>query len=41
MRNIDLSPLYRTFIGSDRLSTVIDPARQSETQSAYPPIISN
>lgn len=36
MRNIDLSPLYRSFIGFDHLASMID-ASQSEKQTAYPP----
>lgn len=36
MRNIDLSPLYRSFIGFDHLASMID-ASQSEKQIAYPP----
>ena len=37
MRTIDLSPLYRSFIGSDRLASLIDAANRSESQSTYPP----
>ena len=37
MRNIDLSPLYRSFIGSDRLASLVDNASQTERQTAYPP----
>ncbi|QPG06626.1 Hsp20 family protein [Salinimonas marina] len=37
MRNIDLSPLYRSFIGSDRLASLIDAANSSDNQSTYPP----
>lgn len=37
MRTIDLSPLYRSFIGSDRLASLIDAASRSESQSSYPP----
>lgn len=36
MRNIDLSPLYRSFIGFDHLASMID-ASQNEKQIAYPP----
>lgn len=36
MRNIDLSPLYRSFIGFDHLASMID-ASQSEKQTSYPP----
>lgn len=37
MRTIDLSPLYRSFIGSDRLATFIDNATRFENQSTFPP----
>ncbi len=37
MRTIDLSPLYRSFIGSDRLASLIDAATRNENQSTYPP----
>ncbi|GAB2683878.1 Hsp20 family protein [Aliiglaciecola sp. 3_MG-2023] len=37
MRNIDLSPLYRSFIGFDHLASMIDAASQSEKQTTYPP----
>ncbi|MBU2979808.1 Hsp20 family protein [Alteromonas sp. C1M14] len=37
MRTIDLSPLYRSFIGSDRLATFIDNAARFENQSTFPP----
>lgn len=37
MRSIDLTPLYRSFIGSDHLAALIDAAAQSEKQSGYPP----
>lgn len=37
MRSIDLTPLYRSFIGSDHLASLIDAATQSEKQSGYPP----
>ncbi|MBU3023362.1 Hsp20 family protein [Aestuariibacter sp. A3R04] len=37
MRTIDLSPLYRSFIGSDRLASLIDNASRFESQSAFPP----
>ncbi|GAA0860100.1 Hsp20 family protein [Aliiglaciecola litoralis] len=37
MRNIDLSPLYRSFIGFDHLASMIDAASQSEKQTSYPP----
>jgi molecular chaperone IbpA len=37
MRTIDLSPLYRSFIGSDHLASMIDAASRQEKQSTYPP----
>ncbi|MBT0587489.1 Hsp20 family protein [Alteromonas oceanisediminis] len=37
MRTIDLSPLYRSFIGSDHLAALVDAATRSEKQSTYPP----
>ena len=37
MRNIDLSPLYRSFIGSDQLSSLIESAHRKDNQRAYPP----
>ncbi|WP_026294684.1 Hsp20 family protein [Salinimonas chungwhensis] len=37
MRSVDLTPLYRSFIGSDHLANMIDAATQSEKQSGYPP----
>jgi molecular chaperone IbpA len=37
MRNIDLSPLYRSFIGFDHLASMIDAASQHEKQAGYPP----
>ena len=37
MRNIDLTPLYRSFIGFDHLATMIDTATRNEKQSTYPP----
>jgi len=37
MRNIDLSPLYRSFIGFDHLASMIDTASKNEKQIAYPP----
>lgn len=37
MRNIDLSPLYRSFIGFDHLATMIDAASRNEKQASYPP----
>ncbi|HEY8569755.1 Hsp20 family protein [Microbulbifer sp.] len=38
MRNLDLSPLYRSAIGFDRLASVLDSMSASEqNQPAYPP----
>jgi molecular chaperone IbpA len=37
MRTIDLSPLYRSFIGSDHLASMIDAANRQEKQNTYPP----
>ncbi|MBF7073296.1 Hsp20 family protein [Glaciecola sp. MH2013] len=37
MRTIDLSPLYRSFIGSDHLASMIDAAARNEKQNTYPP----
>lgn len=37
MRTIDLSPLYRSFIGFDHLATMIDAASRNEKQASFPP----
>ena len=37
MRSVDMTPLYRSFIGSDHLATLIDAANRAEKQSSYPP----
>lgn len=37
MRNFDLSPLYRSAIGFDRLANMIDSASRNEQQPSYPP----
>ena len=37
MRTIDLSPLYRSFIGFDHLASMIDAASRNEKQASYPP----
>ncbi|MDN4503644.1 Hsp20 family protein [Alteromonadaceae bacterium BrNp21-10] len=37
MRNIDLSPLYRSFIGFDHLASMIDNASRNEKPAGYPP----
>jgi HSP20 family molecular chaperone IbpA len=37
MRTIDLSPLYRSLVGFDRLAAQLDAAANTETASGYPP----
>lgn len=37
MRTFDLSPLYRTGIGFDRLAHLFDEALRSDAQPSYPP----
>lgn len=38
MRNFDFSPLYRSSIGFDRLSSLVDAASRTDSnQTAYPP----
>jgi len=37
MRNFDLTPLYRSAIGFDRLASMIDSASRNEQQTAFPP----
>lgn len=37
MRTIDLSPLYRSFIGSEQLAHMLEHASRSEKQTSYPP----
>lgn len=38
MRNYDFSPLYRSFVGLDRMASLIDSAsQQAERNTAYPP----
>lgn len=37
MRHFDLSPLYRSTVGFDRLFTMLDNMGQPETGQAYPP----
>ena len=38
MRNYDFSPLYRSFVGLDRMANLIDAATQQvDSGSAYPP----
>ena len=36
MRTIDLSPLYRSFIGSDRLANLVDSANRNSSQTGFP-----
>ncbi|MGB0663947.1 MAG: Hsp20 family protein [Pontibacterium sp.] len=37
MRELDLSPLYRSAIGFDRLANLIDSASRNDNQPSYPP----
>jgi len=37
MRNVDLSPLYRSFIGFDRLASLADTAASKQNQPSFPP----
>lgn len=37
MRTIDLSPLYRSAVGFDRLAGLLEAASKAETSSGYPP----
>lgn len=37
MSNLDLSPLYRTMVGFDRLATMIDTANRLDGAQGYPP----
>ena len=37
MRTIDLSPLYRSVVGFDRLAALLDAAASNEAASGYPP----
>lgn len=37
MRNYDFSPLYRSFVGLDRMANLIDAASQHDSGSGYPP----
>ena len=37
MRTLDLSPLYRSAVGFDRLAALLDAAASSDTASGYPP----
>jgi molecular chaperone IbpA len=37
MRTIDLSPLYRSVVGFDRLAALMEAASKAESASGYPP----
>ncbi len=37
MREFDLTPLYRSAIGFDRLANMIDNAKSADTQPSFPP----
>ncbi|CAN5177180.1 Hsp20 family protein [soil metagenome] len=37
MRTVDLSPLYRSLVGFDRLAAQLDAAASNEAASGYPP----
>lgn len=37
MRNLDLSPLFRSTIGADRMSRLLDAAFQMDGTASYPP----
>ena len=37
MRTIDISPLYRSVVGFDRLAALMEAASKAETSSGYPP----
>lgn len=37
MRNVDLSPLYRSFIGFDQLASQLDSANRPDKSGGYPP----
>jgi len=38
MRQYDFSPLYRSFVGFDRMANLIDAAsQQASTGNSYPP----
>lgn len=37
MRTVDLSPLYRSFIGFDHLAQLMDAASRNEKQPSFPP----
>ncbi|MCF6435953.1 MULTISPECIES: Hsp20 family protein [Pseudoalteromonas] len=37
MRTVDLSPLYRSFIGFDHLASLMDAAARTDKQATFPP----
>ena len=37
MRTVDLTPLYRSAVGFDRLASLLEAASRSEGQGGYPP----
>ncbi|WP_024591625.1 MULTISPECIES: Hsp20 family protein [unclassified Pseudoalteromonas] len=37
MRTVDLSPLYRSFIGFEHLASLMDAAANTDKQSSFPP----
>ena len=37
MRTVDLSPLYRSVVGFDRLAALMEAATKAEASSGYPP----
>ena len=37
MRTIDLTPLYRSVVGFDRLATLLDAAQKADGPAGYPP----
>ena len=37
MRTYDLSPLYRSAIGFDRLARLLNDAQRNDTETSYPP----
>lgn len=37
MRNFDFSPLYRTTVGFDHLSTLLDTVNRADSGNGYPP----
>jgi HSP20 family molecular chaperone IbpA len=37
MATIDLTPLYRSTIGFDRMASILDAAMRADTSTGYPP----